>query len=153
MKKKVAEIKDVLYGEGDISCEPAKEEIEKAILEKDFEMRSFQGDIEELKTEFKNSGVECYAQIKRYHKRRIAYLAVKGCKDPILLCKDECTILDGLHRLKAAKHIVLKEIDVIVTDAPLDLSDVQKDKLWAAIKVYGSIDKALYEAGINILRK
>ncbi len=52
MKKKVAEIKDAPYGVGDISCEPKNEEITKAVREKDFDRSSFQGDREELNSEW-----------------------------------------------------------------------------------------------------
>jgi hypothetical protein len=41
MKKKVSEILNVHYVEGNISCEPSKEEIKKAVDEKNLETRGY----------------------------------------------------------------------------------------------------------------
>ena len=119
VKKKITEIKNVLYAVYNISCEPTKEEIEKAVREKDFEVRAFQKDLAELNTEWnknaENRKEEYCLQQRRFHIRRIAYFVLYGWKEPILLCEDGCTVLDGLHRLKAAIHLSLEEVEVIVT--------------------------------------
>ena len=153
MKKRVAEITNVLYGQNSISCEPTKEEIEKAILEKDFERRSFQGDLNELNAEWNKEAKNFYEVVKRFHIRKTACLVVEGWDEPILLCKDERTILDGLHRLKAAIFLKMDTIDVIVTDAPSNLSAVQKDRLWKARADYGNFKEALGRVGIQILKE
>ena len=49
--------------------------------------------------------------------RRIVYFVVNGWEEPILLCKDGCTISDGLHRLKAAIYLGLEEVEVKLGDA------------------------------------
>lgn len=155
MKKKVAEIKNVLYGVGNISCEPTNDEIRKAIQEKDFERRSFQGDILELDAEWKKRAEvenEYYYWQRRFHVKKVACLVSEGWEDPILLYKDEFTILDGSHRLKAAIYLGHEEVEVIVTDAPPDLSDIQKNQLWVAIREHGELDKALTIAGIQIIK-
>ena len=119
--KNTAEIENTLYGEWDgkkwIPCEPEKDEIEKAIKEKNFETRSYQGYKDELYAEFAKGALnpkEYYARIKNYHTHRIAYFTSTELKEPILLSKNERTISDGLHRLKAAIHLGVEEVEVII---------------------------------------
>ena len=120
MKKTVAEIINVGYGECNVSCEPSNEEIEKAIREKDFETRAFQDDLDKLKAEWNRAGnfEEYCDSVRKYHIRRIAFFVVNKWKDPILLNKDECTVKDGLHRLKAAIYLGMETVDVIILSDP-----------------------------------
>ncbi len=156
MKKKVSEIKDVSYSVGNIIFVISEDEIERAIREKDFETKSFQGDLHELNIEWNKEAknFEEYADRQRkFHIRKIANFIENGWEEPILLFRDGYTILDGLHRLKAAKYLNQEEVDVIVTDASPDLSDDVRQKLWAAITMHRSLEKALCEVGIRILKK
>ena len=42
MQKKISEIINTPYGQDNVSCEPSKQDIQKAIDDKDFETRGFQ---------------------------------------------------------------------------------------------------------------
>jgi ParB-like nuclease domain len=44
----------------------------------------------------------------------IAYFVVNGWSDPIILNHDERTIIDGLHRLKAAMYLGMDTIEVAI---------------------------------------
>ena len=117
MKKKIEEIKNTDYGVGDVSCEPAKCEIARAIQTNNLEARSFQEDIDELNAEWNKeakSENEYFELQKKYHAQRVAYLVVNKWSDPILLRKDGATISDGLHRLKAAVYLEMEEVDVVL---------------------------------------
>jgi len=118
MKKKVTEICNTPYGENNVSCEPSKEEIERAIRENDFEKRAFQADLNELKGEWDKarSFEECCDYVRKYHIRRIAFFVVNKWDHPIVLNKDKCTVKDGLHRLKAAIYLDMETVDVIIND-------------------------------------
>jgi hypothetical protein len=120
MKKKVAEIINDSYGEYNVSCEPSNEEIEKAIREEDFETGAFQDDLDKLKAEWEKARnfQEYCDSVKKYHIRRIAFFVVNKWKDPIVLNKDECTVKDGLHRLKAAIYSGMETVDVIMLSDP-----------------------------------
>lgn len=161
MKKKIVEINIPayveFYGEKHISCEPTTEEIRLAVQNADFEeKRSFQGDIDELKSEW-NKGVksidEYCARRREFHARRIAYFVkTNGWREPILLCVDGKTILDGSHRLKAAKYVGCEQVNVIVTSASTSFSDKEKNKLWLVMAREKNIKKALSEVGVQILQ-
>ena len=156
MKKKIAEIKEVTYGAEGIIFKFSKEEIENAIRKKDFEKRSFQGDLDGFNNDWSKGAKDFgeYAERQRISNIKIiANFVNENWREPILLCRDGNTILDGGHRHLAAKHSGKEEIDVIVTDAPVDITDAQKKKLWAAITKYKDLEKALSEAGIQILKK
>jgi hypothetical protein len=118
MKKKVAEISNVPYGENNVSCEPSKEEIERAIRENDFEKRAFQDDLNELRTEWsKARSFEEYSDyVRKYHARRIAFFVVNNWDHPIVLQKDKCTVEDGSHRLKAAIYSDMETVDAIINE-------------------------------------
>ena len=115
MKKKVTDIFNVPYGEGTTCCEPSKDEINAAIQKKELEPRSFQGDIAELLTEFNEQATGDFQEychlVRQYHANRIAFFVVNGWNDPIIVKKDGKMISDGLHRLKAAIHMGINEID------------------------------------------
>ena len=114
MKKKVSEIFNTPYGQDNVSCEPSKQDIQKAIDEEDFETRGFQEHEPELKAEFKVLNVpERYEWLRKYHAKRIAFFAVNGWDGhPIVLNEDQHTIKEGLHRLKAAIHLDIDEVEV-----------------------------------------
>ena len=114
MKKKVAEIPDVKFGQYNISSEPSCSEIAKAIEDRKFENREFQKDIKSIDSEANRkagSEKEYCNFLKQYHARRIAYFVVHGWKDPIVL-RENGTVKDGLHRLKAAIYKGVETIDV-----------------------------------------
>ena len=105
MNRKINEIHNVPYGAYDISCEPTKDEIERAIQENDLESRPFKSYEIELNDEWNKNARsinEYCALQQQYHTRRIAFFVVNGWSDPILLNEDGCRIEDGLHRFKAA---------------------------------------------------
>ena len=116
MKVEVSKIRNVLYGQYNISSEPTKDDIEKAISENRLESRGFQADHTELIKEWnarsKNIKEYCDA-VKKYHSERIAFFAVNKWNDPIILYEDGVTIKDGLHRLKAAIFLKLDTIEAI----------------------------------------
>ena len=118
MKKKVSEIRNVLYGEGNVSCEPLPSDIADAIQSAEFELRGFQNDLPALKSEWdraaQNNFDEFCRLVKTYHAKRIAFFVVHGWNDPIVLRSDGCTIEDGLHRLKAALYKGVPEVEVTV---------------------------------------
>lgn len=121
MKKEVAEILNSSYRQYDISSEPSKDEIERAVREKDFDERGFQRDLPELNAEWNkaNSSVEEYCdRMRQYHARRIACFVVNKWNDPILLKADGRTVREGTHRLKAAIHLGMETVEVEITDDP-----------------------------------
>jgi hypothetical protein len=103
-------------------CEPSAEEIERAVREKDREERGYQEHREELTAEWnklRSSFEEYNDHERRYHARRIAFFVVNGwSNDPIVLQKDARSVHDGLHRLKAAKHMGLETVEVMIRDDP-----------------------------------
>ena len=53
-------------------------------------------------------------RVRSYHARRIAHFAVNGWNgDPITL-KADGSMCDGLHRWRAAKHLGMEEVEVII---------------------------------------
>lgn len=123
MKKKVADITQVIYFDKTYSesriCNPTDEEIKQCVLNKEFEERSFQGDLKELKDEWNNNAdYDTYCCRQRiYHARRIAYFVHFGGIGVITLYNDGKTVLDGGHRLRAAKFNGLSEVDFIMLDS------------------------------------
>ena len=109
MKKKVSEIVSLRYGEDNVCCEPSREEIEDAL-----EKRGFQEHLDELKAEWGKLPIpERYDHIRRYHARRTAFFVVNGWNDqPIKLKKDGREVSEGSHRLRAARHLGIDEVDV-----------------------------------------
>lgn len=112
--KKIFEINNTKYGQDNVSCEPTKEEIEKAVDDGNIDKRSFQGNLEELKKEWEGKDEEKYEAIREYHCRRIAYFVVNKWNEPIKLKRDGKTISDGLHRFKAALFLGYEYVDVVI---------------------------------------
>jgi hypothetical protein len=89
------------------SCEPTREEIDRAIRDKDFDTRGYQKHINELRDEWNrdNSTPQQYNQREQeYHARHIADFAANGWDNPPVLKNDGRSVHGGLHRIKAAKH-------------------------------------------------
>lgn len=109
----IAQITPVIYGEYGLSCEPSHQGIAEAVAEKKLETRRYQEDLELLKSEWgKAKSVEEHCKlVKQYHTCRVAFFVVNKWKDPILLDHDQRTIIDGLHRLKAAQYLGMKTIE------------------------------------------
>jgi hypothetical protein len=113
VQKKISEIVNTKYGQDGVCCEPSKADIQKAVNEKDFETRGFQEDINELIAEWESVSVfERYERIRKYHARRVAFFVVNGWHNRIVLNKDQRTIKEGLHRLKAAIFLGWETVDV-----------------------------------------
>jgi hypothetical protein len=113
MKKKVSEIFSLPYGQDNISCEPFREEIEKAVREKNLEKRGFQEHLDELEVEWgKIPTPERYDHIRNYHAKRIASFVVNPDDHPIKLKKDGREVSEGSHRLRAAIHLGIDEVEV-----------------------------------------
>jgi hypothetical protein len=98
-------------------CEPSFEQIERAIRDEDFDERGYQEHLEELVAEWNKDCPDFWEYNRheqQYHARRIAHLAVNGWSDddPIILKKDGRSVHDGLHRLKAAKHLGKRTVKV-----------------------------------------
>ena len=125
MKKKISEILigpyvGLSFPEKPL-CEPSHDEIAKAVGEKRLDQREYQKNIEELAAEWNrlsNGDPKLYNDYERkYHAERIAFFVVNGWgDDAIVLKKDGCSVHDGLHRLKAAKHMGWETVDVVVPD-------------------------------------
>jgi hypothetical protein len=96
-------------------CEPTREQIDQAIQQKDFEQRQYQEDIKELIDEWNRGDadpVEYNRREQQYHARKIAGFAANGWQEPPVLKKDGRSVHDGLHRLKAAKHLGMRTLKV-----------------------------------------
>lgn len=119
LKIKVSEITNIPYGQFERSCEPTHIEIKECVDNNDVETRSFQGNIEELRKEFFSNAKdndEIINRVKKYHCQRIAYFVLnRWAVDPIELSRDMKTIVDGLHRLKAAIYLGLEEVEAITS--------------------------------------
>jgi hypothetical protein len=120
MKMKVSDLRGADYvdmsGKSPVSVEPSRYEIAEAVRTKDFDTRGFQDDFKELTDEW-NMGAtldEYRNRQRRYHARRIAYFVANGIDRPIRVTSDQHVVVDGLHRLKAAKHsgLVMVEVEV-----------------------------------------
>jgi hypothetical protein len=117
VRKPISEISFLRFGETDgktqICCDPSSDDIDAAINSRNLETRSFQDDLELLKSEWHNE--ENFEKrctlIKQYHARRIAFFVVNGWDDPIVLNVDSRTVKDGLLRLRAAIHMRWDMID------------------------------------------
>ena len=133
MKTKIAEIKDVReYGHKGVRCEPSRAEIAKAIEEKKFEEREFQKDINSLLSEWDSTEIspeESNRLATQYHARRIAYFVVNGWNKPIVL-REDGSLKDGLHRIRAAMFQGIDTIDAIFIcgSAPKTQSVVKPQK-------------------------
>ena len=118
MKKKVSEIFNTHYvetdGQNHVSCEPSKEGIEVAVHKNDLEKRGFQEYRPQLIAQWNEGGnFEGYCDsARKYHASRIAFFVVNRWDDPIKLNKDEHTVKEGLHRLKAAIHLGIETVEV-----------------------------------------
>jgi hypothetical protein len=114
--RKVADIPDVGYVVGNVSVEPSREDIQKAIDVGELETRGFQSNLKTLNDEW-NAEVSNYEEYcsrqKMYHARRIAHFVVNGWSEPIELTADG-KIRDGLHRFKAARFLGLKSVEVCI---------------------------------------
>jgi len=96
-------------------CEPTPEQIDRAIREKDFDKRGYQEYVKELTDEWNRGGAtsqEYNQREQEYHARRIADFAANGWQDAPILKKDGRPVHEGLHRLKAAKHLGKKTVKV-----------------------------------------
>jgi hypothetical protein len=114
MQKKIYEIFSLPYGQDNVCCEPSKEEIQKAVDEKNFETRGFQEHEHELRAEWEQvDGPERYDRIRNYHARRIAFFVLNEWdKYPIILKKDGREVSEGSHRLRAAIHLGMESVAV-----------------------------------------
>ena len=113
MKKKLSEIFRKPWGQDNVSCEPSRDEIKRAIDDNHFETREFQKDINELRTEWEKIACpERYEHIRQYHARRVAYFVKNGWHDPIVLKEDGREIEEGSHRLEAARYLDMNEVCV-----------------------------------------
>ena len=95
-------------------------DIEKALNEEYLEERSFQGDLDILRSDWDNEP-NFEASInkqKKYHIDRIAYIIKQKLFEiPVLLYKDINPLkdyLDGGHRIWAAKYLGKNEIEAFV---------------------------------------
>jgi hypothetical protein len=113
MKKKVREIFRRPWGQDGVSCEPSREEIERAVRENDLETRGFQEHLHELIAEWEQvTGPERYDRIRKYHARRVAFFVVNKWDNSISLKEDRCEVDQGSHRLEAARFLGMEEVCV-----------------------------------------
>lgn len=99
-----------------IVCDPTSGDISAAIAAKAFESRGFQSQLRELEAEWANSSsVEEYStKVRTYHAQRIAHFVYHGWTEPIALTEEK-KITDGLHRLRAAIHKGMLEVEATIS--------------------------------------
>jgi hypothetical protein len=114
IRKKVSQARRQLWGQDDVSCEPSDEDVRKAIDVKELESRSFQDKAVEAEPMGEQTLEKRHAGIKQFHTRRIAYWVKHEWRDPLVLAQDGCTIIEGSHRLWAAKYKGMTEVDCVV---------------------------------------
>lgn len=123
-KKKIEEIVLVQYGECGISTEPTRDAVQKAIDNSELDSRNYQTDLDDLKEEWfgevgstsitnQDQALAFARAVRRYHSRRVAYFVVNGWIDPIHVNSDG-VITDGSHRIRAAMHKGVAEVEVFV---------------------------------------
>ncbi len=128
-----------------------KVDIEEALTKNTPEYRSFQGDLVILLDEWnKEPDFESSAlKQKKYHVDRIATIIKRGLEnDPIFIYKGidpRSEYLDGGHRILAAKHLELLEVEAVEVDTGGKvLTTEAKTLLWDITKQYqGNMKKAL----------
>jgi ParB-like nuclease domain len=89
----------------------------KRLQKKISKQRAYQQDLESLKAEWNTIPEQFHLRAKEYHARRIAYFVVNGWTDPIVLEQDARTIVDGLHRLKAAIYLGNETVEATIKSA------------------------------------
>ena len=101
--------------------EPTSDEITRAVENGDLEKTPYSDHSQELTDQWvRECGGDLNDLLRRsrgYHARRIAYLVVHGWTDPIVLDWKE-KMIDGTHRLKAARHLKLPEVEVLIHPPP-----------------------------------
>ncbi len=117
--RRVSEIPEATYGarqDGKLYLfNPTPADIQKALDEGRFEERGYQSHKAELEAEWLEGAagsINEYCRLQMvYHARRIAHFVVRGWSDAIVLAKNR-DMLDGTHRLKAAIHKRMDEVEV-----------------------------------------
>ncbi|MCX5832593.1 MAG: ParB N-terminal domain-containing protein [Deltaproteobacteria bacterium] len=129
-------------------------DIDEAIMNKEWEFRSFQGCFRELQTEWESVDEDTSIVLqKKYHINRIATIADKGIWRKPLLLYNDYTILDGGHRLWACHYLKNCEVDAIVIEK-YSLTDSEKETIWETIrKCRGDVKCALVQLRIEIIRE
>lgn len=54
----------------------------------------------------------------------------KGYKFPPIVALRDGTVVDGAHRVEAARRLHLRVIEVVYIDSPIQLSNLDELKLW-----------------------
>lgn len=127
-------------------------DIEQALLKKDWENRSFQASLSELRNEWDSVDKQTSVVIqKKYHIKRIATIIhYEIWKEPIIVYNDRKTILDGGHRLWAMYTLKMTEIDAIIIKRPPELTHEQRESLWNTISILnGNAKQALKSMNIE----
>ena len=117
--RKVFKIPEAIYAawhEGKLyDFNPTTSDIQNAIEGGQLENRGYQSHKGELEDEWaqcaKGSIDEICRLQKNYHARRIAHFVVHGWEDPIILAANG-DMIDGTHRLKAAIHKRMHEVEI-----------------------------------------
>lgn len=98
--------------------DPSAAEIQQAIDAGELEERGYQQHLAQLVSEWqtgaKGDASKFYHLQKEYHARRIAYFAVHGWTDPIVLAANG-DMIEGTHRLKAAIHKGMSKVGVRIS--------------------------------------
>lgn len=119
LMRKISNIPEPHYGawhEGRFyDFNPTHADIQHAINENSLEPRNYQLDVKQLDDEWVhgcNGNIDEYCRLqKKYHAARIAYFVVNDWTDPIVVSA-EGKMIDGTHRLKAAKHQKRNEVEI-----------------------------------------
>lgn len=110
------------------ATEPTPDEIGQAVANRDLEPTPYSDRSQELTDQWvRESGGDLNDLLRRsrqYHARRIAYLVVHRWTDPIVLDWNE-KMIDGTHRLKAARHLKLPEVEVLINPPPAPSSETK----------------------------
>jgi hypothetical protein len=130
-------------------------EINKAFEEDIVEYRSFQRDKKKLIAEWNeksNGSYEHYIKLVQiYHITRIATIMKTDLWiEPIIVYKDHKRILDGQHRVWAAKCLKKFEIEAFVLNTNDELGTDLRELLWDKISALnGNVESALQSLNIT----
>ena len=87
--------------------------LKKQFVKRVLKNAGFKKHLDELEVEWgKIPTPERYDHIRNYHAKRIASFVVNSDDQPIKLKKDGREVSEGSHRLKAAIHLGIDEVEV-----------------------------------------
>ena len=130
---------------GNIVIDPS--DIKKAMIAGSVEERSFQRDFEAIRAQWDKARDvdELREMVKTFHVDRIATLITnRTWEEPIICYMDRREVVDGGHRIWAARFLGRSVIDALVLEDRSSLSDEEKERLWKKTSDFGgNVEHAL----------